>query len=289
MNTVAIDLDNTLCVTVDADYSKSIPIQNRIDAVNYLYIDHYILIYTARGGTTGIDWSDLTTKQLREWGVKYHELSFQKPHFDSLIDDKAGNENCLDLISASKKSEFLSIYAHNIETSISLMRLMSSYNFMLNIDKIASYCKTSLKSGSKFIFAGNGGSASDSAHIAAELVARLRVNRSAIPALALGTNISTVTAWANDYDYETGLARELEAVGCPNDILFMLSTSGKSRNIAYLAKTARSLGIKCVLVSGVSPTITSDFLITIPGERTERIQELYMLLLHTICEHLELP
>ena len=155
MKTIAIDLDNTLCVTVNADYSNSAPIQNRIDAVNYLHADHYILIYTARGGTTGIDWSDLTTKQLNEWGVKYHELSFQKPHFDSLIDDKAGNESLLDLISASEVSKFLSLYAHNIETSISLMRLMSSHDFVMNIDKIASYCKTSLKSGAKFIFAGS--------------------------------------------------------------------------------------------------------------------------------------
>ena len=88
MNTIAIDLDNTLCVTSEGDYSNSTPIKSRIDAVNSLYIDHYILIYTARGSTTGIDWRDLTTKQLKDWGVNYHELSFQKPHFDSLIDDK---------------------------------------------------------------------------------------------------------------------------------------------------------------------------------------------------------
>ena len=115
------------------------------------------------------------------------------------------------------------------------------------------------------------------------------MSRSAIPALALGTNISTVTAWANDYDYETGLARELEAIGCPKDILFMLSTSGKSKNIDKLAKRAESLGIVSVLVTGESPTINSDFVIKIPSDRTERIQESYMLLLHTICEFLELP
>ena len=143
-------------------------LKSRIDAVNSLYIDHYILIYTARGSTTGIDWRDLTTKQLKDWGVNYHELSFQKPHFDSLIDDKAGNESCLDLVFASKVSSFLSLYAKNIETSIGLMALMSNTDFSKNIDKIASYYKSALESGSKLIFAGNGGSASDSAHISAE-------------------------------------------------------------------------------------------------------------------------
>jgi D-sedoheptulose 7-phosphate isomerase len=166
---------------------------------------------------------------------------------------------------------------------------MSNSSFSANIEKIAFHCKTLLNSGGKIIFAGNGGSASDSAHMAAELVSRLRLNRSAIPALALGTNISTISAWANDYDYATGLARELEAVGTSKDILIMLSTSGKSENIQNLALAARSLGIVRILISGESPSIPSDFVINIPNNRTERIQELYMLLLHTICEFLELP
>jgi hypothetical protein len=87
---IAFDLDNTLCETVDGLYEKSLPIENRIAKVNELYhAGHTILIFTARGSTRKINFSNLTESQLRLWGVRYHELIMGKPNFDLLVDDKA--------------------------------------------------------------------------------------------------------------------------------------------------------------------------------------------------------
>lgn len=91
MNILAFDLDGTLC-TQQKDYTKAEPLQERIEEVNRLYdFGHTIKIFTARGTTSGLDWSILTKEQLQNWGVKYHHLIFGKPHFDFLIDDKAIN------------------------------------------------------------------------------------------------------------------------------------------------------------------------------------------------------
>jgi len=88
--TIFIDLDNTLCITNEMDYENAKPIKKRIDVVNKLYNQHSITIYTARGSGSGIDFSELTKKQLSEWGVKYHYLSTgEKPVYDLFIDDKA--------------------------------------------------------------------------------------------------------------------------------------------------------------------------------------------------------
>ena len=88
--TYCVDIDNTLCITEGTDYEHSIPIQPRIDFINYLYSQgHTIKIFTGRGSRSGKDWRDLTERQLKEWGVLHHELIMGKPHADYFIDDKA--------------------------------------------------------------------------------------------------------------------------------------------------------------------------------------------------------
>ena len=92
IKTIFIDIDNTICITENSDYPNSIPIQENIDKANKLYNQgHYIVYWTARGGNSGKDWSDLTKKQLNDWSVKHHELRMDKPSYDLFIDDKNMN------------------------------------------------------------------------------------------------------------------------------------------------------------------------------------------------------
>ena len=93
MATYCFDLDGTLCHTPGSEYAKSTPKLSRIDIVNSLYAEgHRIIIFTARGGSSGMDWTDLTRKQLLEWGVKHHQLILGKPAADIYVDDKAAND-----------------------------------------------------------------------------------------------------------------------------------------------------------------------------------------------------
>lgn len=94
MSTYCFDIDGTLCITTDADYENSTPIKSRITVVNQLFNEgHKIILFTARGSKTGIDWTNLTTAQLNDWGVKYHVLKLGKPFADLYIDDKGMNDN----------------------------------------------------------------------------------------------------------------------------------------------------------------------------------------------------
>jgi hypothetical protein len=87
-----VDIDGTICTATFGDYTKALPLTERIENLNRLYDEgHHLHYWTARGAQSGLDWKDLTEQQLNEWGVKYHELSFGKPHYDIWIDDKAHN------------------------------------------------------------------------------------------------------------------------------------------------------------------------------------------------------
>jgi hypothetical protein len=91
--TYYIDIDGTICTNTDGDYESAVPFKDRIDEFNELVKDNHVVYWTSRGVTTGIDWTELTTKQLQYWGVKYHELRLGKPHYDIFICDKSVNPN----------------------------------------------------------------------------------------------------------------------------------------------------------------------------------------------------
>jgi len=148
----------------------------------------------------------------------------------------------------------------------------------------------SVRAGGKLILFGNGGSAADATHLAAELLGRFMVDRRPLAALALADNHSAITAIANDYAFDDVFARQVEGLGRPGDAAFGLSTSGASRNVAAGLRTARSLGIATVAMTGADPGIVgaaADIVIAIPSRQTPRIQEGHMLLGHTICEAVE--
>lgn len=148
----------------------------------------------------------------------------------------------------------------------------------------------SLKKDGKVILFGNGGSASDSQHIAAEFVGRFKKDRNALPAIALTTNTSILTSLANDYGYDIVFAKQIEALGQKNDIAIGISTSGKAKNVAQGIKQAKKMGIKTVAFTGGDGgelTKLADLCFVAPSSITARIQEAHICVGHIICEIVE--
>ena len=158
--------------------------------------------------------------------------------------------------------------------------------------RIATLFANSLKNGGKLLFCGNGGSAADAQHLAAELLVRLRphVNRPPIAALALALDSSSMTACGNDYSYEEFYARMVEGLGKPGDVLVGITTSGKSPNVCRAFETARRLGLKNVgfLGCGGGPALPlCDEALVVPSDETGRIQEVHITAGHAILEVVE--
>jgi len=144
-----------------------------------------------------------------------------------------------------------------------------------------------LNQGGKILLCGNGGSAADSQHIAAELVGRYEVHRRAWPAIALTTDTSALTALSNDYGYEDVFARQVEALAKPGDLLLALSTSGTSANVIKAAETARRLGCKVIALTGAGAEPLAslcDLAVVVPSMRTSRVQEAHITIGHLWCE-----
>ena len=151
-------------------------------------------------------------------------------------------------------------------------------------------CLVSLNGGGKLLFLGNGGSAADAQHLAAELVVRYRVNRRALPAIALTTDTSTLTATANDFSYEDVFSRQVEALARPGDVVIGISTSGNSPNVLKALDAARAVGAWAAgLSGGDGGTMVgrADPLIIVPSAVTARIQEMHILIGHMLCEVIE--
>jgi D-sedoheptulose 7-phosphate isomerase len=144
-----------------------------------------------------------------------------------------------------------------------------------------------LRSGNKVLLCGNGGSAADAQHIAAELAGRLSMERAGLPAVALTVNPSIITAVSNDYGYDMVFARQVEALGCRGDVLVGISTSGSSANVIRALEKARGMGVVTVGLmgrGGAKMAAVCDHLVQVPSSETQRIQELHIAVGHAICE-----
>ena len=158
------------------------------------------------------------------------------------------------------------------------------------IEEVASSCVSLYKSDKKTILAGNGGSAADAQHIAAELVGRYGFDRPSIPSLALTTDTSNLTAIGNDYGYEQIFSRQLEGMGQSGDIFIGISTSGNSENIIRAFEVAKKKGIRTVALTGRDGgkmAQISDIAIIVPSDSTPRIQESHILIGHILCDIIE--
>lgn len=147
-----------------------------------------------------------------------------------------------------------------------------------------------MKKGGKLILFGNGGSASDAQHIVAEIVGRFKKERRALPAIALTTNTSTLTAIANDYGYEIVFARQIEALAKDGDIAIGISTSGKAKNVASGIKQAKKMGLKTIALTGADGgeiARLADISLIVPSSVTARIQETHITIGHILCELIE--
>lgn len=148
-----------------------------------------------------------------------------------------------------------------------------------------------LGSGKPLLVCGNGGSASDAQHITGELVGRFLKERRGLNAICLSSNPAVLTAWANDYSYETVFSRQVEAYGQPGGVLLGLSTSGNSPNVVAAFTAARAMGMTTVAMTGEGGgrlRALSDLLIDVPSRHTPLIQQAHICLYHYICEHVEI-
>ena len=160
----------------------------------------------------------------------------------------------------------------------------------VNIESAAKAIIVSLKSGGKILIFGNGGSAADSQHFAAELVGRFKKERKALGAIALSVNTSTLTAIANDYGYEASFARQVEALGKIGDIAFGISTSGNSKNVIAAVNKAKTIGLKTIGLLGCGGgelAKVCDLSIVVGSKDTPRVQESHITIIHILCELIE--
>lgn len=168
--------------------------------------------------------------------------------------------------------------------------ILSNYGLLGKIERAAEICQQALLNGNKVLFCGNGGSAADSQHLAAELVSRLNFDRPGIPAIALTTDTSILTAIGNDYGFENIFSRQVESIGQEGDILFAISTSGNSKNILQAIKTAKNMKITVIGKSGKDGGKMAkecDLIIKIPSISTQKIQECHIMIGHVICGIIE--
>jgi D-sedoheptulose 7-phosphate isomerase len=156
---------------------------------------------------------------------------------------------------------------------------------------ILGLCGDAVRGGNKLLFFGNGGSAADAQHFAAELVVRYRTDRRALAAIALTTDTSTLTAGANDLGYDRVFSRQVEALARPGDVAIGITTSGRSPNVVEAFRTARQMNVKTVAFTGGNGGDLAelvDEVLVVPSHVTARIQEMHLVFGHMLCGALEL-
>lgn len=171
-----------------------------------------------------------------------------------------------------------------------LEKLAKSEAFVTEVERAAVCQVEALKSGHKILMAGNGGSAADAQHFAAELVGRYLKERRGLPAIAFTTDSSILTSVANDYSYEYVFARQVEALAQEGDVFVGISTSGNSKNVIEAVKAAKQMGVRTIGMTGRDGGEMAgmcDILINIPNNVTARVQESHEVAIHMMCQMIE--
>lgn len=186
-------------------------------------------------------------------------------------------------------TKYLQLINQRTEESIAVKRALLETQAD-TIAQVGAALVEAMRKGKTLYLFGNGGSAGDAQHIAAELVGRFTKERRALPAVALTTNTSALTALGNDYEYAIVFSRQLEAFGKPGDIVIGISTSGNSSNVVQGLATAKTLGMMTIGLTGEGGGKTkaaADHCICVPSRDTARIQESHILIGHVLCEIIE--
>jgi D-sedoheptulose 7-phosphate isomerase len=193
----------------------------------------------------------------------------------------------------SNFADFERRVANSIQASIAVKQsLLSDSAAIFSLAQVSAICIDSLRAGNKLLLFGNGGSASDAQHIAAEFVGRFAFDRPALPALALSVNSSCVTAIGNDYGFDQVFSRQLEALARQGDVAIGISTSGNSPNVLRGISTAKKMNLHTIALTGsqggkLKGTPELDVCICAPSSETPRIQECHILIGHIISELVE--
>ena len=170
------------------------------------------------------------------------------------------------------------------------LQSICSTSYPAEISRAVDLLVDRLSKGNKLLVCGNGGSAADAMHICAELVGRFLKDRRALPAIALNTDPAFLTAWSNDFSYESVFARQVEALAKPGDVVWGISTSGNSKNVLAALKTAREVGAFTMALTGQGGGALAEYadvLLAVPLSVTARIQEVHTVTYHIICEAVE--
>lgn len=182
-------------------------------------------------------------------------------------------------------------FKQSIAKSIEVkQQLLADEALIQNIADATNQIIAAVKRGNRVIFAGNGGSAADAQHLAAEFVSRFEFDRPGLPALSLSTDTSMITAIGNDYGYERLFLRQLQAQGRPGDVFVGITTSGKSSNVLRAFEACKDLQITSIAMCGLGGELEGevDHVIRAPSSHTPRIQECHILIGHIICAEVEL-
>ena len=186
-------------------------------------------------------------------------------------------------------TEFLaaSFVRAEIDKSVATLNaLLADRALLATVERAARLCADALGRGNKVMFAGNGGSAADAQHLAAELVGKLNYERPGLPALALTTDSSILTAIGNDYGYDELFRRQMQALGARGDVLVAISTSGRSKNILRALTAAHDKGIATIGMTGADGgemAALCDLCLRVPSRETQKIQEAHIVLGHILC------
>ncbi len=170
------------------------------------------------------------------------------------------------------------------------LNLISHDSYVADIHRAVELLSSCFSAGGKLLVFGNGGSSADAQHICSELVGRFMHERKALPAIALSANQAVLTAWSNDYGFETVFSRQIEALGRPGDIAWGISTSGNSPNVIEALKVARASGLSTIGLTGQGGGRMAqwcDVLMAVPLVETPRIQEVHLVTYHAICAAVE--
>lgn len=176
-----------------------------------------------------------------------------------------------------------------IEQSISTKREILSNGVVDVIQSVSVLFVEAFRRGNRVIFAGNGGSAADAQHLAAEFVSRFAFDRPGLPSISLATDTSMITAIGNDYGFENLFARQLQAQARSGDVFVGITTSGKSPNVIRAFEECREIGVIPVALCGESGDLDdiADYVIRVPSKKTARIQESHILIGHILCGSVE--
>lgn len=188
------------------------------------------------------------------------------------------------------QTQHLDFIKQTIQQSVDLKtKLLQNETLLQRINEASNRCIEMFNNGNRLLIAGNGGSAADAQHIAAEFVCRFNFERPGLPAMALATNYSVMTAAGNDYSFDDVFAREIEANGRAGDIFIGISTSGNSTNILNAIESCRQADIYSIGLCGPGGKIlqAADTCLQVPSDSTPRIQECHILIGHILCEIVE--